>query len=241
MLTLRPPGQVSGPGACPGGADLLGHDAAGLLVEGLVGEVLVGVEAVEGGEGLVEADVDHQGLEGAQGGGGGGAPVGEVGELPPPQGLGGTARAVVGHAVAQVGHDVGEAVGDAGRDRGGARLVGVEDLGVDVDGGQQGGVPLAQFVHVGLGAQVRLVPLLGEEVGVSAEAAAGQQQLGELEQEEGDGAVRLVTLGDLDDRDQEGFDLVGDLDGEVVGVLRGGVERGVRHRGVVSLRRRGPE
>ena len=74
---------------------------------------------------------------------------------------------------------------------------------------------------------------------MGAQAAAGQEELGDLQEEEGHGRVRLVALGDLRDGDQEALDLVRDLDREVVGVLLGRVQRGVRHLGVVSPRRRG--
>ena len=44
----------------------------------------------------------------------------------------------------------------------------------------------------------------------------------------------------LDIETNAGDLIIGDLDGEVVRVLLGIVERGVRHREVVSLRRHGP-
>lgn len=71
--------------------DLLQHHAPRLLREVVLRQVLVRVEAVEGRERLVEADVGDEGLEGAEGGRGRGAPVGEVRELPPPQRLAGSA------------------------------------------------------------------------------------------------------------------------------------------------------
>lgn len=151
--------------------DLLRHDPARLLGQVVLARVLVRVQPVQLLEGLVQADVGDQGLDGAQGCGGGGAPVGEVRELPPPQRLGRTARLVVGQAVAQVRDQVGQAVGDAARDRGLAGLVRVEDLGVDVDRLEEGREALAQAVRVRFGAQVRLVSLVRDDVLVRAEPA----------------------------------------------------------------------
>ena len=53
---------------------------------------------------------------------------------------------------------------------------------------------------------------------MGAQAAAGQEQLGDLQEEEGDRRIRLVALGYLRDGHQEALDLVGDLDREVVGM-----------------------
>lgn len=140
--------------------------------------------------------------------------------------------------MAQVGDDVGEVVGDPGRDGRLAGLVGVEDLRVDVDRLQEAGEVLAEFVGVRLEARVGLVALVGDDVLMGAEAAAGQEQLGDLQEEEGDRQARLVALRDLRDGYQEALDLIRDLDHEIVRVVVGRVQRGVRHLGVVSPRRR---
>ena len=90
-----------------------------------------------------------------------------------------------------------------------------------------------------------LQPYLLEEAHEAIEAiesgdpAHMQEELGDLQQEEGHGRVRLVALGHLGDGDQEALHLVRDLDHEVVGVRAGLVQRGVRHLEVVSPRRRG--
>lgn len=145
----------------------------------------------------------------------------------------------MGHAVAQIGDDVREVVRDAAGHRGLARFVRVEHLGVDVDRVQHDREALTQVVDVRLRTEVRLVALVGDDVLVRAETAARQQQLGHLQKEEGHGGVRLVALRHFGDGDDEALDLVRDLNHEVVRVLAGRVQRGVRHLGVVSPRRRG--
>lgn len=222
--------------------DLRHHDLSGLLGEPLLvaGDAAVGVQAVQLDQRLVEAYVGDQRLQRAQGGRGGRAPVGQVGELPPPQGLTDPARPVVRQAVPQVGDDVGQVVGDPAGDRLATRHIRVEDLGVDVHRVEQGREALAQVVDVRLRAGVRLVPFVRHEVLVGAQTAAGEQQLGDLQEQEGHRAVRFVALGDLRHRDDETLDRVGDRYGEVVRVLCRVVQRGIRHREVSSLRRPAP-
>ncbi|CAM5683227.1 hypothetical protein SALBM135S_03456 [Streptomyces alboniger] len=103
----------------------------------------------------------------------------------------------MGQAVGEVGDDVRQIVRDPAGDRGLAGLVRIEDLGVDVDRVQERREALAEVVDVLLGAEIRFVPLVGDDVLVRAEAAAGQEELGDLQEEEGDRRVRLVALGDL--------------------------------------------
>ena len=100
----------------------------------------------------------------------------DVGELPPPQRLGGVAEAEVAQAVLEVAGDAGQVVGELAVDLLG--VVGVEDEAVGVDVAEHVGQPQPQAVEVGVGADVGLVVLLGREVDLGAEPGAGQRGSG---------------------------------------------------------------
>ena len=109
----------------------------------------------------------------------------------------------------------------------------VEQRGVLVDRLEQVRERVTDALDVGVEARVRLEPLLGHHVGDRAEAAAGQQDLRDLEQQQRDGVVRVLGGRDLPDRDDEALHLVGDLDGEVAQVVDSRV--GVGHGDVSRL------
>ena len=153
------------------------------------------------------------------------APVGDVGELPPPQGLGDVPVAVVAQAGVEVGGDRGEVVGELALHHLGH--VGVEDEAVGVDVVEHPGQPHAHLVEVGLRTDVGLVLLARGEVALRAEPGTGQQHLADLEQQQRDRTTGVVLLRDRAQGEQEAGDLVGDLLGE-------GERLGVQHRGAAA-------
>ena len=96
----------------------------------------------------------------------------------------------------------------------------------------------AQLVEIRVGPRVLLELLLRDDVRDRAEAAAGQQQLGDLEQQHGHGRGRGLAAGHRAHRHQEGLDLVGDGGGELGQVV---VQRcDISHRSSFFRRTHGP-
>ena len=146
------------------------------------------------------------------------APGGHVGELPPPQRLGGVAEPEVAQAVLEVAGDAGQVVGELAVDLLG--VVGVEDEAVGVDVAEHLRQAQAQAVEVGVGPDIGLVVVLGREVDLGAEAGAGEEDLADLEQEQRDAPPGVALGCDRAQRDQEALDLVGDLGRELVARCR---------------------
>src|SRR6188768_413254 len=144
------------------------------------------------------------------------APVGDVGELPPPERLGHVARPEVAQAVGQGRRDAGQLVGQLGPHQLGVVRVEVVDIGVDAV--EQRREPFAHRVEVGVGPDVGLELLLQPEVALGAEPGTGEQDLAHLEQQEGYGAAAGLLAGDRLQRDQVALGLVGDLLREVLDV-----------------------
>src|SRR5262245_7482366 len=163
----------------------------------------------------VHAVVGNNGLQGADHATCLAAPAGEVGELPPPERFDDPIPVVMLEAVAEVDGDLRKVVGQAvGLGRGLGRIR-IEDLDVMVDGVEQFGERGTQVFDVRVEARIGLEPLLGHDVADRCQSPAGKQQLGYLEEQQRDSAVRLADAGYLTQGDEEALHLVCDLAGEV--------------------------
>jgi len=178
------------------------------------GELRVGDDLVV----RVQAQVGQHGMQHPQRAGRAVAPGGQVGELPPPEGLGDATGLVVAQPVGQCGGDVDKVV----RERAAGQLdagQGVDDVRVLVQPVQEILQRLPQRVDVGVRTGVRLEPLARHDVGDGAEPRARDQHLGHGEQQDRQCCLSLGTRGDLG----EGLQVRACLTGGVVRHRREGV------------------
>ena len=118
---------------------------------------------------------------------------GDVGELPPPQRLLDVAGAVVAQPVGDLGGDAGQVVGELGRRPAPGRRG--RSCRRRCRRRRASSPAEAHGVEVGVGADIRLVLLLGSEVRLGSEPGPGEQHLADLEQQQRDRPAAVLRRG----------------------------------------------